>query len=126
MRKIEALEKAIREVKEGMSFSELGINATFWRAYQDTNEANETIDFSEVIWERDVKEIVEQCKQFGITEFTISSPFSGLIETLAMFEDEGCKMAGLVHITSRITKCNFGTGKIEYEIVPAIRMEVVQ
>ena len=42
-----------------------------------------------------LKKIAQTLKSNGITEFTISSTFSSLIETLAAFEKHGISMAGL-------------------------------
>ena len=53
-----------------------------------------------------------------IHEFTISSTFSSLIQTLAEFEKHGFKMAGLTEVNARYK--NVWTG--EYERVPAIKL----
>ena len=66
----------------------------------------------------DIAEIAETLRENGIKEFTISSTFSGLIETLAAFEKEGIKMAGLTEVNAGYT--DFMTG--EKARIPAIRM----
>ena len=117
MQKIELLERALRE-KAG-SLRDYGINGTLFLAYRNSQEAdNEQIDFSEVIWDYDVKEIADFFKENGISEFTISSTFSSLIPILALFEKEGFKMAGLTEVNARYT--DFRTGK--KAVIPAIQM----
>lgn len=116
MKKIEIFEKAMNE---GGSLKDYGINGTLFTAYRDLRDTgNENLDFPEVIWEHDIPEIAKALKEYGITEFTISSTFSSLIETLAAFDREGIKMAGLTEVNAGYT--DFKTG--EKARIPAIRM----
>ena len=116
--KIEAIENL---KKNGGKWSEININPTFGKAYIYSKEAdNELINFGDVIWDEDIEEIIENCKTYGITEFTVSSGFSRIIETLAKFEELGCKIDGLVKVNSRYT--DFRTGKPE--IIPAIKINL--
>ena len=72
------------------SLKDAGINPTLFWAYRTSKEEsdNDLIDFNGAIWDYDIKEIADCLRAEGITEFTISSTFSGLIETLAAFEKE--------------------------------------
>ena len=82
MKRIEVFEKAMNE---GGSLKDYGINSTLFAAYRDCQETgNDNIDFNGVIWDYDIPEIVKTLKENGISEFTISSTFSSLIETLAV------------------------------------------
>lgn len=118
MTKIELFERAIEE--KAASLADYGINGTLFWAYRESIEAeNENIDFSDVIWEKDIEEITTAMKEYQISEFTISSTFSGLISTLAEFEKHGFKMAGLTEVNARYR--DVFTGKRER--IPAIRME---
>ena len=93
MKKIEIFEKAMNE---GVRLKDYGINSTLFAAYRSCLETgNEYIDFNGVIWDYDIPEIIKALKENGISEFTISSTFSSLIETLAAFDKEGIKMAVL-------------------------------
>ena len=88
-------------------------------AYRDCQDTgNDNIDFNGVIWDYDIPEIVKALKENGISEFTISSTFSSLIETLAAFEKEGIRMAGLTEVNA--TYSDWKTGKKAR--IPAIRM----
>ena len=80
----------------------------------------ELIDFNEVIWDYDIEEIAQTLRANGITEFTISSTFSSLIETLAAFEKQGISMAGLTTVKARYTDWKTG----EHALIPAIKMTV--
>lgn len=116
MKKIEVFEKAMNE---GGSLKDYGINSTLFAAYRDCQETgNDNIDFNGVIWDYDIPEIVKALKENGISEFTISSTFSSLIETLASFEKEGIRMAGLTEVNA--TYSDWKTGKKAR--IPAIRM----
>lgn len=117
MKKIELFERAIEE--KAANLNDYGINATLFWAYRESIEAgNEQINFSEVIWDKDIDEISKTLLNNEIYEFTISSTFSSLIPTLAEFEKQGFKMDGLTKVKSRHK--NWETG--EKEILPAIRM----
>ena len=83
MKKIEAFENIDRT----KGFEEQNMNSTVYWAYRYAQDAgNELLNFGEVIWDYDIEPILESCKAYGITEFTISSTFSSLIATLAEFE----------------------------------------
>lgn len=119
MKKIELYERAI---EENASLSEYGINSTLFWAYRMSREAgNENIDFSDVIWDREIEEIVNTLKENDIFEFTISSTFSSLIATLAEFQKHGFAMEGLTEVKARYTDWRTG----EKAIIPAIRMRRV-
>ena len=117
MKKIDLFERAIAE--QAGSLKDWGINGTaFWAYRKSIDAGNKLIDFSEVIWDEDVEPIAEIFRQNGITEFTISSTFSGLIATLAAFDKHGFKMAGITEVNANYT--DWLTG--ERAKVPAIRM----
>ena len=118
MTKIDLFERAIAE--QAASLKDYGINSTAFWAYRKSIEAeNELIDFSEVIWDEDIDTIVQTLNDNGITEFTISSPFSSLILTLAAFDKHSFKMAGITEVNATYT--DWQTGKRAK--IPAIRME---
>ena len=118
MKKIELFERAMNE---GGSLKDYGINRTLFAAYRNlAYTGNELIDFADVIWDYDITKIVKTLKENEIAEFTISSGFSSLIETLAAFEKEGVRMAGLTEVNASYT--DFMTG--EKARIPAIRMEL--
>lgn len=117
MKKITAFENAISNKVEDIRAE--GISpAAFWAYRKSIDAENELIDFSETIWDQDVQGIAETLKQNGITEFTISSNFSGLITTLAAFEKQGFKMAGITEVNANYK--DWMTD--ERAKVPAIRM----
>ena len=120
MKEIRTFEKAIENKVK--SLKEAGINRTLFWAYRTSKEEseNDLIDFNEVIWDYDIKEIADTLRAEGIKEFTISSTFSSLIETLAEFEKHGIYMNGLTTVNARHTDWN--TGK--QARIPAIKMEV--
>ena len=108
MKKITAFENAITNRVKDIRAE--GINATAFWAYRKSIDAeNDLIDFSEVIWDEDVEPIAETFRQNGITEFTISSNFSGLIRTLVAFEKVGFKMVGTTQVNANYT--DWATGE---------------
>jgi hypothetical protein len=115
---IERFEQAIRDQK---SAKEAGINRMMYMAYQTAKETgNQCIDFDEGIWLEDIEAIATICREHGITEFTISSNYSGLIATLAAFATHGWHMAVLTQVKARYA--DWSTGKPK--MIDAIRMEV--
>ena len=94
MLRIESYERAIENQSKDLRAD--GINPTLFWAYRESCKAeNELVNFSEVIWDNEIEAIAEECKNLGIEEFTISSTFSSLIDTLAKFEKLGFRMNGL-------------------------------
>lgn len=123
MKKIEVLDKA---AEVGTKYCDIKVNPTFGAAYFYSQEAgNDLINFGEVIWDYDIDEILENCRRFEITEFTISSTFSSLIVTIAEFEKRGCKLEGLVEINSRYDdwKSCF-EGETRKERIPAFKISL--
>ncbi len=118
---IAAIDNAV-ENGSRTNWKELGFNSTFGEAYLYSLEAgNDLPNFGEVIWNIDIDEILADCRKTGITEFTISSTFSSLIETIAEFQKRGCMMQGLVEINSRYDK-DWRTG--EKKRIPAFLMKI--
>ncbi len=118
MKKIELFERAIAE--QAGNLKNLGINPTLFWAYRNSITAgNDRIDFSETVWDNEIGAIAETLKENGISEFTISSTFSGLIPTLAEFAKHGFQMAGLTEVKANYT--DFQTQ--ERAVIPAIRMQ---
>ena len=117
MKKIDLFERAITE--QAPSLKDYGINGTaFWAYRKSIDAGNDLVDFSEVIWDEDVEAIAKTFRQNGITEFTISSTFSGLIATLAAFDKLGFKMVGITQVNANYT--DWMTN--ERAKVPAIRI----
>ena len=123
IKKIEILDKA-RENRT--RYSEIGINSTFGAAYFYSLEAgNDLINFDEVIWDRDIDEILENCRRFGIEGFTISSTFSSLITTIAELQKRGCKLEDLIEINSRFDDWKAGLeGESRKERIPAFKISL--
>lgn len=115
--KIEAVENA----KTGMKWKDLGVQWTLARAYLYSKAAgNELPNFADVIWEADIEAICKDCRKYGVKEFTISSTFSSLIETIAKFEEVGCTLDGIVKVKERYTH----SGSDEHALIPAFKMTV--
>ena len=123
MKRIEVLDKA---AEVGTKYCDINVNPTFGAAYFYSQEAgNDLINFGEVIWDYDIDEILENCRRFGITEFTISSTFSSLIVTIAELQKKGCKLEGLIEINSRFDdwKSCF-EGETKKERIPAFKISL--
>lgn len=90
MKRIKKLEQA-RTIDKCLKNQ--GINRTFFYAYTKTLDTiNESINFSDVVWNDDVKEIISHCKEFNLDYITISNRQAGIEDILTLFENEGCKI----------------------------------
>ena len=113
--------EAIETMGQKSNWSDIGVCPAFGLAYLHARRGqNELPDFDDVIWEDNVEDIVENCRRFGVKEFTISSPFSGLIRILARFEELGVRVKGMVTINFWIPEFDGS-----FSSVPALKMEVV-
>ena len=116
MKNIQELDTAIANRER-----EKEANHTFFWAYYNTQKAeNELLTFNDIVWDSDIEPILADCKRYGITEFAISSNFSGLLATVDKFTEYGCKIDGLIKVKSVYT--DFRTG--EQEIIPALKISV--
>ncbi len=107
---IERINKALAS-NEKWTWKELDIQPTFGEAYRYSIEAeNELPNFSDIIWSEDIDAILDSMKREGITEFTISSTFSSLIETIDKLIEKGCSLNGIVKINDRFST-DWETGK---------------
>jgi hypothetical protein len=99
IKNIEVLDRAKEEgIKK---YSNIGVNQRFGSAYFNSLEAeNDFLNFDEVIWDYDVSEIMENCKRFGITKFTISKNFSSIMEVIQKFQKGGFMLVGLTEVNS--------------------------
>ena len=114
MKTIEEFEKAR---KTGKELRELGINGTMYWAYITTKKTgNTTIDFNEVIWDKDIEPIVNTCRQYDVKYITISCGMSSLVQTLSMFQNLGCQIGGITQVKAPYK--NIDTD--EFAIIPAI------
>ena len=117
MKRIEILDQAIADRVRDVRA--IGINPTLLGAYKTSLRVeNEKINFEEVIWDDEIKDIADELKSYGVCEFTISSNYSGLIKTLAAFQKYGFQMAGITEVNAGYRN----TFTDDYERIPAIRM----
>ena len=68
------------------------------------DSGNEHLDISEVVWDKDVADLVTAMRENGIEHFTFSSTWSSAVETAWLFQQNGCKLEGLIEINSHYTK----------------------
>lgn len=107
MKQIKILEKDLADV-----------NGTFFVAYKNSMRRHkDLLDFDDVIWDKDVDPIITHCKEYGIEEITISSTFSGLLETLETFAENGCEIVGL-------TKVNYIDWDDQEKKIPAMKIRM--
>lgn len=115
MKQIEVIEKVL--AKE-ITCEDANVNYTVFNAYRHSKkDKQELLNFDDCIWERDIEHIVFFCKENGIEEITISSGFSGLLETLEIFVEYGCELIGL-------TKVNYVDWKDEEKKIPAMKIRM--
>lgn len=90
----------------GAKIEALGeIACRIYREYEKSKDSgNEHLDISEVVWDKDVKSLISTMRENGIEHFTFSSTWSGAVETAWLFQQNGCKLEGLIEINSHFTK----------------------
>lgn len=91
-------------------------------AYLDMREReNEHLDFGrDVIWQRDIPEIVASLKENGIKAFTLSARNTDAIEIAAGFEKAGCHLIGLTEINGYFPSIVNNA----YEKIPALLFSI--
>lgn len=75
--------------------------AKLYRYYSEAQQRkNNYIDLNEVVWDKDVPDLIEGFRSCGIDHFTFSSSWSSAIETAWLFTENGCSLEGLIRINS--------------------------
>ena len=102
-------------------YKNTGINmAALWAVDRRKKTGNKLLDFNDAIWDRDIPEIVDTLKRMGEKEFTISSTYSSLVETLAGFDKLGVKISGMTEVNANTTAFNSN----EFDRIPALLMKL--
>lgn len=75
-----------------------------WREYETARDnGNTRLDISEVVWDKDVEELISCMRENGISEFTFSSTWSSAVETAWLFTKNGCELGGLTEINGSMS-----------------------
>lgn len=120
MQKVDGLEKIINE----KAFENCGINCNVIRAYCRSLRCNlEALDFNDIIWEREIPEILQNLKELGIKSFTVSDQSTALMETLHQFMKAGCNLTGYTEVQASEYP-EFGTTN-EYKMKPALKLQII-
>ena len=110
---------AAREAYHAWKDKVIAEGEDFWRVFQmyeyAQDRGNEYIDLHDVIWDKDVPDLIDRLRKAGIQKFTFSSTWSGTVETAWLFVQNGCKLEGLTEINGTTTAFM----SEEYERVPA-------
>lgn len=118
MENIKRFDEALKNNNFTCSSSDpAAINYTLACAYAESLAAgNEFINFSGALFDRELPEILGQLDDNGVSTFTISSSFSGLIGTLAMLEQDYWIVQGMTEVRANYN--DFKTGKPA--VIPAL------
>ena len=80
-----------------------GAAPRIWREYDKAREnGNELLDINDVVWDKDVETLVTTLQKYGIEKFTFSSGWSSAVDTAWLFQQNGCKLEGLVEISGNM------------------------
>lgn len=123
MKKIDILEN----LETNEDFKENKINHRFYWAYEKAKRAGlERLDFEELGFEKDYKEIIENLERFGIKEFTISDQSTALMNELQAFKNKGYSIVDLIEQETGRIDWNFETQEDEKEIKPALLIRKIE
>ena len=107
----EAARAAIHELwdsidAKGQAYSRI------YREYKDSRDkGNEYLDLHDVIWDKDVESLITCMRENGIERFTFSSGWSSAVESAWIFQQNGCRLQGLIELNS--PNMNWFTGERE-------------
>ena len=73
----------------------------FWIFEDAWRRGNNYIDFSDVIRDEDVPNMITTLRTLGFRKFTFSSSWSSAVETAWLFTKNGCLLEGMVEINSK-------------------------
>ena len=123
MKKIDILEN----LETNEEFKENKINHRFYWAYEKAKRVGlERLDFEELGFEKDYKEIIENLERFEIKEFTISDQSTALMDELQAFKNKGYSIVDLIEQETGRIDWNFETQEDEKEIKPALVLRKIE
>lgn len=93
----------------------------YWAYMKSVEAGNDILDFNDVIWDHDIQPIVDTCNKVGVTEFTISSNFTGLLKTVYELDKRGFKLIGIKEVIA--TYMDYPNN--ERAIIPAVHIRKV-
>lgn len=111
----EAARTSIHELWDGIE-AQGAAYSRIYREYKNSRDkGNEYLDLHDVIWDKDVESLITCMRKTGIQLFTFSSGWSSAVETAWLFQENGCKLEGLIQINGDEDTWNDG----EYKKAPA-------
>lgn len=98
----------------------------FQKVFNAVERGNEMIDIYDSVWESQLPSILEAFKKYGIEQFTVSSGFSSMNETIWTLLQNGCELAGMTLVKSNTMETIFEKGNIheERKDVPAFLIKI--
>lgn len=115
MIKIEALEEALKRMKE---HEPTWIANDVVRAYRDTQiTGNEILDINRIDW--DVEEIIPTLKEVGITEFTLSESSTATMMDLGTLTAGGARIEGMTTVNAP-----YHDREDKWERIPAVKLQI--
>lgn len=70
-----------------------------YREYRKSRDkGSEVLDLHDVIWEKEVESLVRCMRENGIERFTFSSTWGSAIEIAWLFQENGCRLEGMIQI----------------------------
>lgn len=87
-----------------------------YREYKNSRDrGNKDLDLHDVIWDKDVPDMIACMRENGIKRFTFSSGWSSAVETAWLFQENGCWLEALILINGDEDFWHKG----QYERIPA-------
>ena len=97
-----------------------GAMKAYWVFKQALDNENGEFEMNDSLWDRERQDFVETLRKLGITEFTVTTQSTGLMEDIYGYTEFGCTMVGLHSITK---KCPYWLGE-DHKTVKGIRFKV--
>lgn len=110
------MEEKLQAIRGYREMVEAGISVAFYRGWNALEESkNERIDFFDIS-ESEVERVVENLREAGLTEFTVSDRSTALMDVIDGLVSEGCTLIGFDRVRSNHTSF----GKSEPDLIPAM------
>lgn len=93
-----SIRDSYNKVMTGLSdFGEIALRVFSEYKYAKDN-GNELLDINESVHDKDVKPLIDTFRALGIEKFTFSATYCGAVDIAWLFQQNGCKLLGLVEI----------------------------
>ena len=113
----------IAEKKDDAAFKQISADL-YWAYHTSKQLGSDDLVLDDVKWTKEVAPIVKECREYGIKQIAFTSTWSGAINTIWEFVQNGCTVEGMREVTIDRQTIDPKTNQIIQEKAPAFIIKI--